>query len=262
MANDIEIFISNCNICQKSAPNVKKFSNNEWPPANKAMERWHTDLAGPVWGKTFLIVIDAFSHFPWIFPLSSTTSSAIISKFKFLFSIFGTPICLVSDNGPQYVSWEIEKFFAEKGIKHIRSPPYHPASNGLAERFVRSFKSSVGKLIDEGFDLTNALQLFAFEYRSSPHPSFGNHSPASLFFGREITVPVDRIYPPQISPDIMAPQSGHMEKDKQAGENKVQKGKFEIGEAVWIRNYIGKPNWLSGSTSGSTQSAPHRLARK
>ena len=48
----------------------------------------------------------------------------------------------MSDNGPQFTSEEFQMFLKTNGIKHLTSP-YNPASNGLAERCVQSFKSAM-----------------------------------------------------------------------------------------------------------------------
>ncbi len=53
---------------------------------------------------------------------------------------FGLPQLLVSDNGPQLVSEEFEVFMKANEIQHIQSAPYHPSTNGLAERFVQTMK--------------------------------------------------------------------------------------------------------------------------
>ena len=50
---------------------------------------------------------------------------------------------LVSDKGPQFVAEEFRSFMRNKGIKHIRSTPYHPPTNGLAEWFVQTFKQAL-----------------------------------------------------------------------------------------------------------------------
>ena len=49
----------------------------------------------------------------------------------------------MTDNGPQFTSDEFSHFLKQNGVKHIRCSPYHPASNGLAERFVRTFKQAM-----------------------------------------------------------------------------------------------------------------------
>ena len=47
------------------------------------------------------------------------------------------------DNGPQFTSNEFATFMKGNGTHHIRSAPYHPASNGLAERFIQSVKQAL-----------------------------------------------------------------------------------------------------------------------
>ena len=74
-------------------------------------------------GKSFLIVVDAHK----------TTTTSTISILRFLFSHYGLPLQLVTDNGPQFVSEEFHQFMQMNGIRHIRSAPYHPASNGQAD---------------------------------------------------------------------------------------------------------------------------------
>uniref|UniRef100_A0A1I8BFD6 RNA-directed DNA polymerase n=1 Tax=Meloidogyne hapla TaxID=6305 RepID=A0A1I8BFD6_MELHA len=143
---EIEIFINGCSICQRNKPSEpQKASENTWPDALFPFDRVHIDLAGPFRGLNFLLLVDAYSRYPFAFQMSNTNSSEIIVKLKEIFSMFGPPVCLVSDNGPQFISHEFETFLLSIGVNHIKSPPYHPASNGLCERFVRTFKMGLTK---------------------------------------------------------------------------------------------------------------------
>ena len=77
---------------------------------------------------------------------SSTTSEKTIETLQMLLPCrYGAPAQLVSDNGPQLKSeeFELEQFLKRNGIKHITSAPYHPTTNGLAERCVESFKNGM-----------------------------------------------------------------------------------------------------------------------
>ena len=71
------------------------------------------------------------------------------------------------------------------GIKHIQSAPYHPSSNGVAERFVQTFKRALKAGEKDGGSLNTQLSLFLFDYRSTPHANT-NVSPAELFPQRKI----------------------------------------------------------------------------
>lgn len=90
-----------------------------------------------------LVVVDAHSKWPDVAVMKSTSSEKTVEALRFIFSRFGLPQQLVSDNSPQLVSEEFETFMQENGVQHIRSAPYHPASNGLAERFVKTIKQAL-----------------------------------------------------------------------------------------------------------------------
>ena len=60
-----------------------------------------------------------------------------------IFATHGLPERIVTDNGPQFCSQEFKEFLKVNGIQHAFSAPYHPATNGEAERFVQTFKHSM-----------------------------------------------------------------------------------------------------------------------
>ncbi|CAM5144711.1 unnamed protein product [Natator depressus] len=91
----------------------------------------------------FLVVVDAHSKWPEVLIMESTTVARTIQNLRGLFSCFGLPEQLVSDNGPQFISQEFQTFMKANGIHHITSAPYHPSTNGLAERFVQTMKQAL-----------------------------------------------------------------------------------------------------------------------
>jgi transposase InsO family protein len=91
-------------------------------------------------GVNYLLVVDYFSRFPEVITLTETSSSKVISSLKSMFSRYGVPETLLSDNGPQFASHEFDEFANAYEFTHITSSPHYPQSNGLAEQTVKTVK--------------------------------------------------------------------------------------------------------------------------
>ncbi|GFS26633.1 endogenous retrovirus group K member 6 Pol protein [Elysia marginata] len=78
--------------------------------------------------------------------MSKITASDTIFHLRSVFTTHGLPDTIVSDNGPTFTSQEFQDFMKYNNIHHIRAAPYHPSSNGLAERAVETYKSSLRKM--------------------------------------------------------------------------------------------------------------------
>ena len=114
-----------------------------WP--ERPWTRIHADYAGPFMGKMFLLMVDAHSKWLEVHIVNKATSMSTIEKMRFTFATHGLPEMLVTDNGTIFKSTEFEAFLQKNGICHIKSAPYHPAMNGLAERAVQTFKAAMKK---------------------------------------------------------------------------------------------------------------------
>ena len=132
--------------------------------------------------KHYLLVVDYFSRFPEVILLKSTTSTVVITALKSIFSGYGIPEEVRSDNGPQYSSMEFAKFASTHGFNHITSSPLYPQSNGQAERTVQTVKQLIKK--------SNDPYLALMSYRATPL-TWCNFSPSELLMGRKIrtTIP-------------------------------------------------------------------------
>ena len=98
---------------------------------------------------------------------------------------YGLPEQLVIDNGPQFVAKEFEWSMLNNEIKHIRSAPYHPATNGLVERFMQSFKRAMEAIKNSRQAWQHRLSSILLAYCSIPH-TVTNVSHGSLFLQREL----------------------------------------------------------------------------
>jgi len=157
--------------------------------------------------------------------------------------MFGPPVCLISDNGPQFISHEFESFLLSSGVNHIKSPPYHPASNGLCERFVRTFKLGLIKM-STGSEMKEAIAEFLQEYRSCPHPSLDGETPAYKFLGRQIKSKIDLV---NFLPKKESGENNLHQKIVEEKNDKNSKKFFNVGDCVWIREHTGHGNWSRGT---------------
>ena len=237
MNSEIESKVKNCEQCQlyRSMPAKAPIHPWEWP--SKPWARVHMDHAGPYLGKLFLILIDAHSKWIEAHIVSLTAADVSIAKLRSVFAIHGIPEQLVSDNGSGFSSEEFKIFTQENGIHHTFTSPYHPASNGLAERAVQTVKGGIAKM--EG-DIGLRLDRFLMTYRVTPQASTGV-SPAELLMGRRLRTRLDRIHPDAGSTVI--------KKQEKQEENSIRPGKgprqFAVKDRLYARNYIrGIDKWI------------------
>ena len=157
--SDIEEMAKICESFQATKNLPAKAPLYPWAWPTSPWERVHIDFAGPLLGKMFLIVVDAHSKWPEI-AIMTTTTTKTITALREIFSRNGIPRQIVSDNGPQFMSGEFSQFMSANGIEHIRSSPYHQASNGAAERLVQTLKRALKAGHHSGMPLKQSLSAF------------------------------------------------------------------------------------------------------
>ncbi|XP_064472547.1 uncharacterized protein K02A2.6-like [Ornithodoros turicata] len=77
----------------------------------------HIDFAGPVDGRTYLLVVDAYTKWLEVRRMTSTTAAAVIEQLRYMFATFGIPQVVVSDNGSVFLSAETKRFFKANGTE-------------------------------------------------------------------------------------------------------------------------------------------------
>ena len=168
----------------------------------------------------FLIVVDAYSKWIEVETMSDATARSTVHRLRRIFAAHGLPIVIVTDNGPAFIAEEFEQFCLKNGIRHVPTAPYHPSSNGQAERVVRTFKEAMRKL--KTGDIETKVNRLLFKYRMTPHTSTGV-SPSQLMLKREIRTPFHLIQPGSQSTPKAEPQAGVRS--------------FKEGDKVWSKNF-------------------------
>ncbi|XP_053230508.1 uncharacterized protein K02A2.6-like [Podarcis raffonei] len=128
-----------------------------------------------------MVLVDAYSKWLEVALMPSTTTEAVIRVLWGLLATQGCPDVLVLDNGPQFTSGTFERYLQGLGIRHALTAPFHPASNGQAERMVRSAKEALARL--EQRDWHEQVTEYLHVQHITPHVATG-WSPAELLMGR------------------------------------------------------------------------------
>ena len=228
-----------CQSCQLIQKDPSLAPLHPWMYPEQPWERLHIDFAGPFMGHMFMIVVDAHSKWPEVVIMDSTTTTKTIDVLRGLFSRYGLPSQIVSDNGPQLVSDDFEQFLKRNGVQHIKSAPYHPSTNGLAERFVQTMKQGMKAAKYEHLTVKQKLNNFLLAYRRSPHSTTGD-SPANLFLKRSIRTRLDLIKP-NIHKQVKQQQFKQVESRVNGKDRQLL-----IGQKVLARNYRGGDKWVPG----------------
>ena len=239
--NDIEQEVRSCTPCQEHRNQPAPVPLHPWPWAKNPWDRIHLDFAGPVDGTMYLVLVDSHSKWLEVVPMSSTTTEKTVGVLRTLFARYGLPKELVTDNGPQFTAMEFSEFIRNNGIRHCRSAPYHPATNGAAERCVQTLKNALrAKKGDQG-SLSLKLAQFLMAYRNTPHSTTGL-SPAELFLKRPLRTRLD-VMRPTVEDRVISKQ----EEQRKCHDKHARGRNLEEGEAVLVRQFRNGPKWIRGT---------------
>lgn len=243
----IEQRVAGCQTCMAMSNKPPAAPLQPWPWPTQVWERLHIDFAE--WNQQhFLILIDSFSKWVEVFHMTTTTTTRTVDVLRSLFAAYGLPKEIVSDNGPQFSASEFKAFTDNNGIKHTRVPPYHPSSNGAAERTVQIVKRALQKqmldsdLCKRNLTLHHKLANFLITYRNTPHSTTGQ-TPAELFLKR---APRTRfsLLKPSLSDRVLQKQQNQK---KYHDQSRVRERSFKVNQWVRVRNMRGSIlKWLPG----------------
>jgi transposase-like protein len=175
-------------------------------PTRRINELWQTDftyfkIVG--WGWYYMgSILDDYSRYIISWKLFTSMSASDVKELLDMgieksdiarVSVRHKPR-LLSDNGPCYLSGELQKYLESQEITHTRGAPYHPMTQGKIERFHRSMKNEV-KLNNYYFpdDLRAEIDRFVEYYNNDRyHESLNNVTPADVYFGRNHDIEIKR----------------------------------------------------------------------
>lgn len=173
--------------------------------------------------------------------LLGITTEKTMQCLSSVFSAYGYPEDLVSENGPQFTAEDFGRFMHQHGIKHTRTPPYHTASNGTAEHLVQTMKTTLLKQVMHDWftgvkrTFQECVNDFLLVYRNTPNSVTGN-TPAEMFLRRK----------PRIMLSLIKPSFTRDMRSKQETEiflrntRRGQAGSYIVGDKVHLKTTRGE----------------------
>ena len=243
---ELEGLARDCEFCGEKRGAPPRSELHPWEPAGGPWERLHVDFAGPFRGTSFFVVYDSYTKWLEVVAMGDTGAERSIQELRAMFARYGIPRQLVSDNGPQFTSAPFAEFLARNGVRHVRVAPYHPSSNGAAERAVQTVKNGLKAALRDGGSLSQRLQKFLLAYRAAPHAATGR-SPAEMMFGRNVRTRLDLL---RSDPEEKMREQQQRQWSAAGGPRPLRS--FSIGDSVWARHYGGPQKWRRGTVAART----------
>ena len=192
MRKDIRDWAKTCLQCQRvKIGRHVRLQPDSFPHTDSRFDHVHIDIVGPMTpsdGYTHcLTMIDRFSRWPEAIPIKNHQAETVAKAFfSHWISRFGAPKIITTDQGSEFEGKLFTALVQLVGGKRIRTTAYHPASNGLVERWHRTFKTAIKCHANQKW--TDVLPIVLLGLRTSYKEDL-KASPAEYLYGTTLRVP-------------------------------------------------------------------------
>ena len=184
--------VANCEQClrynvAREGFNLMQSVSAKYPFDHVAMDLATMNPVSPRGHCYVFVLVDICTRYVVLHPLLDKKATSIARcLWEKVITVFGPPKIIQSDNGSEFVNVVLKALSQLMGIDHRLVAPYNPRANGAAERFVRSFKSVMKKIIKgnlPNFDLYLPTIQMVMNNKRSP---LTGSAPSSLVLARPI----------------------------------------------------------------------------
>ena len=269
MIADVDEYVKHCLNCQSAKDaNVKNKAPLQSIRPTLPFQIVTADIAGPITktprGYQYILVIaDHFTKWVQFYPLKSMLANELAEKFSSYFCQHGPPDQLHTDQGTNFQSKTVAELCELWDVRQTRTTPYHPQSDGLSERTIRTCKQMMrcyAKANSTEWDLI--LPFLQYAFNTAVH-STTSCTPFELVYGRQARVPLDVIEPAEMidlgftpeeyaeNVEVLLKEAYQMVnrkrdtkivKQKLKYDRHARAGSYEQGDFVMLKNHVIKKN--------------------
>ena len=198
ICRDVSTYCKQCHVCQVSGkPNqvIKPAPLQPIPVVYEPFAKVIIDIVGPLpkskkGNEYILVLMCATTQYRDAIPIRNTKTKTLLPVLEKIFTIFGIPKIVQSNQGSNFTSHLFQQVMDRLGVVQHLSSAYHPQSQGVLERFHQTLKSMLTKFcLAHEKDWDDGLPYVLFAVRSTCQESLG-YSPFELLFGRKIRGPL------------------------------------------------------------------------
>ena len=232
----VESKVQSCSACLITTPECKREPLQMSPLPAAPWKELSVDFANLPNQEYLLLITDDYSRYPVVEIVKSTSAAMVIPKLDKVFSEFGVPDVVKSDNGPPFNSKEFASFADDLGFKHRKVTPKWARANGEVERFVRTVKKVIKTAKLERKNPKQELNRLLRNYRATPH-STTRVAPATALFGRPMKTKLPELTTPRSDLEIRERDRSAKAKIKKHADNKryVKPSTIKEGDTVFVK---------------------------
>ena len=196
MAKEIKVWCRNCIECQKAGKKgPTKVPLHPLPVIGTPFSKIAFDLVDPLprtsrRHRYILTCMCLGPKYPDAIPLTKVDATTVADAMLDIFSRIGIPAEILTDQGSVFMGQLTKQLCSMCKIKHIRTSPYHPQTDGALERWHGTLKQMLRKCQDRRTDWDKILKYLLFAYRNTPHSNTG-FSPFEVVYGRGLRSPLE-----------------------------------------------------------------------
>jgi hypothetical protein len=195
---DVAKYVRNCDSFQRIGIPT---SSDEMPLRAQVMiepfEKWALDFVGPIspmsHRKNYILVCTDYVT-KWVEAKSlfrSIEKFVVEIIYEDIFTRFGVPREIVTDQGTQFTSKMMKEMTEKYGIKHHKYSPYHPQANGQVESTNKVLEAILTKTVQLHHQycadrLLEALWAYQTTWRNTT-----GHTPYEMVYGKQVLLPIE-----------------------------------------------------------------------